>query len=151
MARSEQGPADADESPQALPEPRRSVRRTIRYHLRSWTHGWKRLSRKPSFNAIMRDLGLTLEHTRDSFKAVLHLVTAADGAEDYYTTANNSARNDTPKRARLLDRRTQEAWIGHPHMRIIGNDPVGFDLKMKRVIAAVARVLGIPCATRNRA
>ena len=82
------------------------------------------LLEKPSFNAIIDNAGLTLEHTRDSFKADLHLVTAADGAE---VTTPRRQRNDTPETG--PNRRTQEAWIGHPHMRIIGNDPVGFDLK----------------------
>lgn len=96
------------------------------------------------FNAIMNDLGLTLHDVRDSFSAVMHLVTAANGAENYYTTANNEARHETIDQARALDQKTQNAWVGHPHVKIIGNDPPGFDSKIRRLIAAIARVLGIP-------
>jgi CYTH domain-containing protein len=70
-------------------------------------------------------------------------VTAADGAEEYYTHENNKARRETPEEARALDVRTQNVWCGHPHVKIIDNS-TGFDLKMKRMIAAIARIVGIP-------
>jgi hypothetical protein len=34
---------------------------------------------------------------------VIHLVTAAIGAEKYYTTENNAARTETKEEARALD------------------------------------------------
>jgi hypothetical protein len=36
---------------------------------------------------------------------VLHLVTAADGAEDYFTLGNNEARSENMKQAVMLDKR----------------------------------------------
>jgi len=46
---------------------------------------------------------------------VLHLVTAADGAEKFYTLENNQARSETPEVARIVDRKTQMVWNGHPY------------------------------------
>ncbi len=96
------------------------------------------------FEEIIQESRWNFVEVRDGFDAVIHLVTAADGAEQYYTTVNNTARHETPEEARALDRRTQDVWVGNPHLKIISNDPPGFDAKMMRTIAAIARVLGIP-------
>jgi hypothetical protein len=51
-------------------------------------------------------------------------VSAADGAEDYYTLANNTARSKGLDQARDLDRNIQTAWNGHPHHTIVPNTKV---------------------------
>jgi hypothetical protein len=51
---------------------------------------------------------------RDS-DMVIHLVTAADGAEEFYTLENNAARTETPQVAKMLDKMTQGVWNGHPN------------------------------------
>lgn len=80
----------------------------------------------------------------ERYDAVIHLVTAADGAEAAYTTANNAARDETPEQARALDAKTMSAWVGHSHMRVIKNDGVDFEGKVRRATAAVCRVVGVP-------
>jgi len=80
---------------------------------------------------------------RDNYGAVFHLVTAAKGAESFYTTANNSARIETTQAAAELDDKLISAWTGHPHLRIIGN-AVDFETKMKRLVAEIAAFLGEP-------
>jgi CYTH domain-containing protein len=95
------------------------------------------------FEELLMEEGLTLRDVRDSYDAVIHLVTAADGAEAFYTTANNTARRETPEEARALDVKTRNVWVGHPHLRIIDNS-TDFEGKKARLKAAVARVLGIP-------
>jgi hypothetical protein len=47
------------------------------------------------FNDIIDRMGLTLDEVTNQYGAVFHLMTAAKGAEEYYTTANNSARTET--------------------------------------------------------
>ena len=42
------------------------------------------------------------------------MVTAAIGAERYYTTENNSVRTETPEQARELDVRILNAWVTFP-------------------------------------
>ena len=39
-----------------------------------------------------RAVGTSSAELRERYDAVLHLVSAADGAEQYYTTANNAQR-----------------------------------------------------------
>lgn len=77
------------------------------------------------------------------YVGVVHLVTAADGAEDFYTLANNSARSESPEVARDLDQRTVAAWMTHPHLTIIDNR-TGFEEKMHRALTSLSRVLGMP-------
>jgi hypothetical protein len=71
------------------------------------------------WNTVLRERRVTEEELRDGrYNAVFHLVTAADGAEAYYTLENNTARSETPEQARELDKRGQRAWLGHPHMYV---------------------------------
>jgi CYTH domain-containing protein/predicted ATPase len=98
---------------------------------------------------LMDDLGTTTAQLRDErYDAVLHLVSAADGAEQYYTTANNSSRvekNDEAGLAiaRMLDKKVITAWSSHPHHRVINNHD-DFDTKLRRVIKEISGVLGLP-------
>lgn len=80
---------------------------------------------------------------RDSYGAVFHLVTAAKGAEKFYTTSNNAARTETVEEAAALDDKLIAAWTGHPHLRIINNTS-DFENKMKRLIAEISAFLGEP-------
>ena len=80
---------------------------------------------------------------RDNYDAVFHLVTAAKGAEEFYTTANNSARTETVAEAAAIDDKLIAAWTGHPHFRIIDNS-CSFEEKMKQLIAEIASFLGEP-------
>ena len=79
----------------------------------------------------------------DEYGAVFHLVTAAKGAEEYYTLANNQARTETPEEAIALDDKLIAAWEGHPHHRTIDNS-TGFEEKMLRLIREIAAFLGEP-------
>jgi len=97
------------------------------------------------FKALLEDCGIPLSEARDSFDAIFHLVTAAKGAERFYTKENNPARYESAEEAREADERTLAAWIGHPHLKIIDNS-TGFEQKMKRLLSAVCRVLGIPAS-----
>ena len=50
---------------------------------------------------ILAETGWTLDLlSNHAYDAVFHLVTAADGAEHAYTTANNAARTETAETAR---------------------------------------------------
>ncbi len=96
------------------------------------------------FEKMISQSGLTLTQARDErYEAVIHLRSAAIGAEKFYTLANNTARRETLEEARVLDERTLEAWIGHPHLRVIENRG-SFEQKMKDVLAAACKLLGIP-------
>ena len=98
---------------------------------------------EPQFNEIRAHLGLSLADVRDSYSAVIFLRTAADGAEAAYTTANNAARSETPEQARQIDKRTLEAWVGHPHLWIVENE-ADFEAKLERTLEIALHAAGIP-------
>lgn len=95
------------------------------------------------FNRVLKDLGTNEVALRDNYGAVFHLVTAAKGAEKYYTTANNQARYETPEEARIADDKIIDAWTGHPHFRVIDNS-TGFEEKIKRLLVEITSYLGEP-------
>lgn len=109
---------------------------------------------KEEFEAIARELGLTLaEIMNKRYDAVLHLVTAADGAEKFYDLKSNPNRYEKPDEARALDKRIQDAWTGHEHLRIISNFElndqgehvvIDFDAKKRRMMKELCRALHIP-------
>ncbi|MCD8217386.1 MAG: AAA family ATPase, partial [Clostridiales bacterium] len=95
------------------------------------------------FAAVVSRAGGNEVEFRDQYDAVFHLVTAAKGAEEAYTLANNVARTETPEQAAEVDDRLISAWTGHPHLRVIDNT-TGFDEKMHRLVAEIASFLGEP-------
>ena len=100
------------------------------------------------WDEITAAVGTTSVELRQRYDAVLHLVSAADGAEQFYTTANNAQRyeqmNEEGLRiARELDKKVIKAWTGHPHLRVINNHE-DFDKKLNRVLKEISHVLGIP-------
>ncbi len=95
------------------------------------------------FGWVLRQLRTNKVALRDQYDAVFHLVTAAKGAEKYYTLANNQARTETVEEAAALDDRLIAAWTGHPHLRVIDNT-TGFEEKMLRLIREITVFLGEP-------
>lgn len=98
---------------------------------------------------ITSAVGVTTQQLRDErYDAVLHLVSAADGAEQFYTTSNNAQRLEKADEkglqiARMLDKKVIEAWTGHPHLRVINNHE-DFDKKINRVLKEISSVLELP-------
>jgi hypothetical protein len=52
---------------------------------------------EPQWKATLRAVGVCVGGLLRRYDAVVHLVTAADGAEKFYTTANNAARRESPE------------------------------------------------------
>lgn len=103
----------------------------------------KAYMQESEFAEVLAMLDINEVELRDNYDAVFHLVTAAKGAEEYYTTANNAARTESPQQAAALDNKLVAAWTGHPHLRVIDNS-TSFEEKMKRLIAEIAAFLGEP-------
>ena len=92
--------------------------------------------------------GTTPNALMERYDAVLHLVSAADGAEQYYTTATNATRYEQANEeglriARELDKKVIRAWTGHPHLRVINNHD-DFENKLNRVLKEISKVVGLP-------
>eukprot|EP01114_Cavostelium_apophysatum_P022054 TRINITY_DN7854_c0_g1_i1.p2 TRINITY_DN7854_c0_g1~~TRINITY_DN7854_c0_g1_i1.p2 ORF type:complete len:499 (-),score=97.37 TRINITY_DN7854_c0_g1_i1:1555-3051(-) len=97
-----------------------------------------------SWEVLLHEFSWNMMNLRDRrYDAVIHLVSAAIGAEKYYTTENNAARSETVEQARSLDFKILNAWVGHPSIRIIDNS-TDFQNKIKRVITQVCQVVGAP-------
>lgn len=82
------------------------------------------------------------------YDLVVHMVTAADGAQEFYTTINNKARRESEREAIAQDRRTRDAWTGHPHLRIVDNR-TGFRAKINRVFNLIADLVGVPAPSSS--
>ena len=93
---------------------------------------------------FMSQHNVKAEQIRDSrYDCVIHLVTSADGAEQFYTLANNKARTETAEDAIKQDRRIKDSWNGHPHHVIIGNE-TPFNDKISKVIGTISSLLQFP-------
>jgi len=86
------------------------------------------------------------DHFIDRYDMVVHLVTAADGAEKHYTTTNNAARTETAEEARALDKKIVKCWQKHKHHKIVDNS-TGFADKLVRVEKSIFEL--IPAATAS--
>ena len=95
------------------------------------------------WNQIISDAKMNNEMLRSRYDAVLHLVSAADGAEQFYTTATNNKRTEGIELARILDKKVIQAWSEHPHLRVINNHE-DFETKLERVLQEISDVLEIP-------
>ena len=94
---------------------------------------------KEMFDALIRKYNMTEEDLLNRYDAVFHLVTTADGAEEFYTL-KNKARSETPEEARVLDKKTKEAWVEHPHLRIFDNS-TDFEGKINRVLNEISSII----------
>merc|ERR1719270_1325057 len=74
---------------------------------------WEELMQKNQLDEVdIRD---------NRYHQVIHLVTAAKGAEEYYTVEHHATR-------------PAEAWIGHPYVDVIDNGS-DFETKINRLIS----------------
>jgi len=79
------------------------------------------------------------------YEAVIHMVSAADGAPQFYTDVNNEARYETLEEAVDLDKRLINAWVGHPQFTIVdNNESKGFAGKIERCVDSVFKTIGLP-------
>ena len=66
--------------------------------------------------------GLDEVEIRDNrYNQVIHMVSAAKGAEAFYTIEDHATRSEGLDMARVRDTRAAEAWVGHPYVDIVDN------------------------------
>jgi len=96
-----------------------------------------------SWEVLLDEYGWNVVDLRDRrYDAVIHLVTAAIGAEKFYTTDNNATRHEGIAEARDLDFKVLNAWVGHPRIRIIDNS-TDFKTKIQRVEEVICQIVGM--------
>jgi len=97
------------------------------------------------WQAILDETGWSTIQLRDRrYEAVVHLVSAADGAEEHYNTDSNVARYENIREAVELDKRLINAWVGHPHFSIIQNGVNSFQEKIDQTMSNVLNFIGLP-------
>src|SRR5574343_97660 len=98
---------------------------------------WQSLTDENRWSSVgLRDL---------RYEAVLHLSSAP---KEHYTLENNRARRESFEQAQELDVKIQNAWLGHPHLRVITSRD-NFSDKIKEVISAVCHIIGEPEPVEN--
>ncbi|XP_055328009.1 TRPL translocation defect protein 14-like isoform X2 [Paramacrobiotus metropolitanus] len=101
-----------------------------------------------AWEKIMKQNNLNAVDIRDNrYNQVIHLVTAANGAETFYTLANHTCRSEGVNLARELDEKVMKAWIGHPYLEVMDNTTT-FDMKMRRLVQSVCARLGLDTGDR---
>lgn len=81
---------------------------------------------------------------------VIHMVSAAVGAEDFYTCDDHAARFEGIELARDRDQRAMSAWTMHPYVDIVDNR-IDFDNKLKRLVDIVVRRIGLEIGDQFKA
>ncbi|XP_017031594.1 TRPL translocation defect protein 14 isoform X4 [Drosophila kikkawai] len=103
---------------------------------------WEKMMAGNKWNPVeMRD---------NRYNQILHLVSAANGAEDFYSTEDHACRSEGVDLARELDYKSAAAWVGHPYFDVIDNS-TNFEAKMNRMIESVCQKLGIDIGDRLQA
>lgn len=92
------------------------------------------------FEEKLKKYNVNEEEILKNYDAVFHLVTAANGAEEFYTLSNNDARKETLEEARSLDKRTIECWSNHKNLKIMDNS-TNFEGKISRLLEEINSVI----------
>ncbi|CDW90733.1 UNKNOWN [Stylonychia lemnae] len=96
------------------------------------------------WEAVLDEMGWNVYQLKDKrYDLVLHLVTAADGAPDFYNKSNE-ARYESVEEAMNVDRKLQQAYLGHHNFYIIDNDQRDFNQKIDLCVRVVTKCLGLP-------
>lgn len=102
-----------------------------------------------SWDEFLLKRGISATEIREGrYNAVFHLVSAADGAEPFYTLDNNLARTETPEEARALDNLTRKAWVGHPKLFVMDNS-TDFEGKLNKLVDIVSDLVGLPNTSKK--
>lgn len=103
---------------------------------------------KEKWEKMMAANGWNPIELRDNrYNQIVHMVSAANGAEDFYSTEDHACRSEGVVLARELDYRSAAAWVGHPYFDVIDNS-TDFETKINRMIESVCQKLGIDTGDR---
>ena len=99
------------------------------------------------FKRLLKELNLKEIDLMDRYDMVIHLVTAADSKEKFYTLENNNARSESIDEAKELDKKTMNAWVGHSNLKIIDNS-IDFESKINKTLDTINKLLGEPTSLK---
>jgi len=105
---------------------------------------------KDAWDKMLNKLNLEeIEISDNRYHHVVHMQSAANGAEKFYSVEDHAARFEGLELARDRDRRAMESWRDHPYVDIIDNRS-DFDSKINRLIDLVVKRIGIDVGDRFR-
>lgn len=90
--------------------------------------------------SLMAENGWSLLEMSESYDAVIHMVSAANGAEGWYSSESNPHRYEKPAEARKKDNKLRDAYLSHPHYVYVDNRGDFFG-KLKRGYDAIVDVI----------
>ena len=94
------------------------------------------------WESLMDDMGTNTVRLRDDrYDGVLHLVTAADGAEQFYASLSNEARYESSEEAVEKDKNLRRAYMSHAKWTMIGNNFKDFNSKINAAKFEVQKFL----------
>lgn len=103
---------------------------------------------KDKWERMMNSNGWNPVELRDNrYNQIIHMVSAANGAEDFYSTEDHACRSENVGLARELDYNAAAAWVGHPYFDVIDNS-TDFEAKICRMLQSVCQKLGIDTGDR---
>lgn len=102
------------------------------------------------FDYMIQKNNYTKLNLLDRYDLVIHLVTAALGAESFYTLENNEVRSEKNlSDAIAADYRTLNAWRAHSNLLVVDNSN-DFETKIASVISSIENQLGINKRVRKQ-
>lgn len=103
---------------------------------------------KDKWEHIMKENAWHSVELRDNrYNQIIHMVSAARGAEEFYSLEDHSCRSEDVQLARELDVKAAAAWVGHPYFDVIDNS-TDFEGKIRRMIVSVCHKVGIDTGDR---
>lgn len=100
------------------------------------------------WQAILDETGWSTIQLRDRrYEAVIHMVTAAEGAEEFFLSELNTIKGVTLEEAKSIDQKLMNAWAGHPQFNIIKNTKKGFSTKISYCCQRALAQIGMPYPT----
>ena len=76
---------------------------------------------------VLADQGWSNIELRDNrYDAIIHMVTAAEGASEFYNKSNES-RYETVEQAIAVDKRLRHTYLGHHKFFMVDNVAVDFN------------------------
>lgn len=107
--------------------------------------------KEDEFKNLLKNQNLTLLSALERYDMVIHLITAAEEAPEFYLwnnpeseeEGNNAARSEPPELAIERDHKSRKIFVKHPHFRII-NSSKSFDDKVNKLIEEVHNFIGAP-------
>jgi len=103
--------------------------------------GWAYCNSDEEFDDILSKNHIDKADAYQRYDAVFQMVTAADGAEEFYSCDNNEARGEKLEEARELDYRLRSLWSKHPYFMIFDNKDVTYEQKLQHLVNEIIKFL----------